>query len=453
MHREGLETTLESLRQAGVYLSHDEFKGKKPVQRSGKQMRVDPGDFANPLVRGTLETSSSGSRSSGTVTRRSLEYQFYREAQEQIFLKEFDISKLTLVRLSSILPSSGGLRRALLYPRRGHTVDKWFALGGMLRDSWHYRMLTSFLILEARMLGIRAGFPTYLPANNFSQVARHLARLKAKGADCLFSASVSLAVRVAAAAAEESLDISGILFSVHGEALTDAKREVIEAAGASPYPGYTIPELGKIGGPCRQMNSGNRVHICRDSVALISYRRLAPLTQVEIDSLMFTSLLPFAATVLVNVEMDDSGVLGPARCDCSLTAMGFAQEVSNIYSYGKLTGQGMCLVGGDVLDILERVLPGRFGGTPTDYQLVEQEGNQQTEIELRVHPRLGALSREEVKSFFLSELVKVYGGSLSRRTWLQTGAVQVSLAEPYMSGNRKVHPLHLLGTTERQRSS
>ncbi len=237
MHREGLETTLESLRQAGVYLSHDEFKGKKPVQRSGKQMRVDPGDFANPLVRGTLETSSSGSRSSGTVTRRSLEYQFYREAQEQIFLKEFDISKLTLVRLSSILPSSGGLRRALLYPRRGHTVDKWFALGGMLRDSWHYRMLTSFLILEARMLGIRTGFPTYLPANNFSQVARHLARLKAKGADCLFSASVSLAVRVAAAAAEESLDISGILFSVHGEALTDAKREVIEAAGASPYPG------------------------------------------------------------------------------------------------------------------------------------------------------------------------------------------------------------------------
>ncbi len=295
-------------------------------------------------------------------------------------------------------------------------------------------------------------FPSYLPSNDFSLVARHLARRRSEGADCLFSASVSLAVRVAAAAAEESLDISGILFSVHGEALTDAKREVIEATGAKPYPGYTISELGKVGGPCRQMDQGNCVHVCLDSVALISYRRLAPLTEVEIDSLMFTSLLPCAATVLVNVEMDDSGVLEPARCDCSLVRIGFTQQVRNIYSYGKLTGQGMCLVGSDVLELLERVLPQRFGGTPTDYQLVEHEENQQTEIELRVHPRLGALSEEEVKSFFLSELVKIYGGSLSRRTWLQTNGIQVVLEEPYMSGNRKVHPLHLLGTTKRQRS-
>ncbi len=394
VHGDGLEATLESLRKAGVYLSHDEFKGKKPVERSGKTIALDPGDLANPLVQGTLETSSSGSRSSGTVTRRSLEYQFYREAQERVFADEFDISRRTLVRLSSILPSTGGLRRGLLYPRRGSPVDRWFALAGSFRDSWHYRAFTKFLVLEARMLGIKTEFPTYLPSNDFSQVALHLARRRSEGANCLFSASVSLAVRVAAAAAEEGLDISGILFSVHGEALTEAKREVIEATGAKPYPGYTISELGKIGGPCRQMDQGNCVHVCLDSVALISYPRLAPLTEVEIDSLMFTRL-----------------------------------------------------------DILERVLPERFGGTPTDYQLVEQEGSRQTEIELRVHPRLGALSEEEVKSFFLSELVKVYGGSLSRRTWLQTDGIQVVLDQPYMSGNRKVHPLHLLGTTKRQRSS
>ncbi len=448
---DGLEATLESLRKAGVYLTHDEFKGKRPVERSGKTMSVDPSDFANPLVRGMLETSSSGSRSRGTVTRRSLEYQFYREAQECVFVNEFDISKRALVRLSSILPATGGLRRGLLYPRRGYPVDKWFALAGSFRHSWHYRVVTGFLILEARLLGIKVEFPTYLPHNDFSQVARHLARRKSEGADCMFSASVSSAVRVAAAAAEEDLDISGILFGVHGEALTDPKRAVIEATGARPYPGYTISELGKIGGPCRQMDKGNCVHVCRDSVALISYRRLAPLTEVEIDSLMFTSLLPFAATILVNVEMDDSGVLGPATCDCSLSAMGFNQQVSNIFSYGKLTGQGMTLLGGDVLNILERALPERFGGTPTDYQLVEREGEQQTEIELRVNPRLGALSEEEVKSYFLSQVAGFTGGAISRWTWLQTEGVQVALAEPYMSGNRKVQPLHLLGTSESQR--
>ena len=36
VHRDGLEATLESLRKAGVYLSHDEFKGKKPVERSAR---------------------------------------------------------------------------------------------------------------------------------------------------------------------------------------------------------------------------------------------------------------------------------------------------------------------------------------------------------------------------------------------------------------------------------
>ena len=47
---DGLEAALESLRKGGVYLSHDECKGKKPVERSGKTMALDPGDLANPLV-------------------------------------------------------------------------------------------------------------------------------------------------------------------------------------------------------------------------------------------------------------------------------------------------------------------------------------------------------------------------------------------------------------------
>jgi len=105
------------------------------------------------------------------------------------------------------------------------------------------------------------------------------------------------------------------------------------------------------------------------------------------------------------------------------------------------------LIGTDVLRILETVLPGRFGGGPTDYQLVECEGPYQTEVELRVHPRVGARSTAEVRDFFLAELKKVYGGSLSRRNWLQTNGVRAVVGEPHRSGQRgKVHALHLLGT-------
>lgn len=201
------------------------------------------------------------------------------------------------------------------------------------------------------------------------------------------------------------------------------------------------------------MTSGNGAHVSRDAMALISHPKKAPLTDVEVESLMLTTLLSFAPTVVVNIEMDDSGILAPAKCDCNLTRIGLTQQATNIFRYGKLTGQGMTLMSSDVLQILESKLPARFGGGPTDCRLVEQEGTHQTEVELRVHPSIATRSGEEVRSYFLSELRQVYGGSLSSRNWSQTNGVKVVFAEPYTAGTRgKVHPLLLLGTHSRQRA-
>jgi hypothetical protein len=451
IRKDGLEPTLESLRKSGVYLANDEFKGKRPIERSGRQIQVESEDFANPFVKGLIHATSGGSRSRGTTTWRSLEFQIYREAQTCVFFDQYQLSKRPIVGIRGILPSDGGMRLAVNSARRGLYYDKWFALGGSFRGYGHYRLVTRFLLLEARMLGVPVNFPTYLPHNDFSPVARWIAQRRSEGAQCILWAGVSQGVRVAAAAAEEGLDISGTTCLLGAEALTDAKREVVEASGCEALARYGITELGQVGVACPQMNKGNTVHVCMDSLAVIGYRRTAPLTEVEIDSLMFTTLLPSAAFVLVNVEMDDSGVLEPARCGCSLHAMGFTQQVSNIYSYGRLTGQGMTLVGGDMLRILEHSLPRRFGGTNTDYQLVECEGANQTEIELRVHPRVGAKSTDEVRSFFLSEMQRLWGGGLTRRVWEQTEGVRVVIAEPYLSGKQRVHPLHLLGTTQQQR--
>lgn len=107
-----------------------------------------------------------------------------------------------------------------------------------------------------------------------------------------------------------------------------------------------------------------------------------------------TSLLPQAATILINVEMDDAGELGPASCGCELAAMGFNRQAWDIFSYGKLTGHGTSLLSGDLLRILEASLPAAFGGVPNDYQLVEIEGRNQTEYELRVNPRVRSLRRK-----------------------------------------------------------
>lgn len=443
--RNGLEPALEELRHAGVYLNHDEFKGRKPVERAGRQITVDPSDFVNPLVRGALVHRTSGSSGASTATMRSLEYQIYHEAQQALGVREFATGRHAFIGLVPVLPGSVGIRWMTYLPRWGCRLDRWFALGGKVRDSFHYRALTNLLVLESRAAGTRTPFPTCLPENDFRPVAKWMARRQSEGVTSILRAGVSRAVRVAAAALDHGLDISGAVFLVGGEALTDAKRAVIEKTGAKPFPRYGMVELGSVGWSCRQMTAGNCVHVFRDSLALINHREKAPVSDVEVDALLFTTLLPFAPLVLVNVGMHDAGLLGPARCDCAWSKLGMTQQVSDIIAYGKLTGQGTSLLGGDVLGLLEKTLPARFGGTPVDYQLVEREGGSQTEIELRVHPRVNVRSVDEVRTFFLSEIKKQWGGALALRWWTQTHGLHVVIAEPYVSGGHKVLPLHLLG--------
>jgi len=441
VRREGLETALERLLDHGVYLTHDEFKGRHPVVRGSSRLDVDSASLANPLYEGSLETSSSGSRSRGTVTRRSLEYQIYREAQEHLFLSGHGVDCRDQVVTTAVLPATGGLRRVLTHARRGQPAAAWFAMNA----DTHYRALTRFMILELRCLGIRAPFPQYLPTDDFSPVARWIADRKNQGIACLVTGNVSPAVRIVAAALEQGHDISGTSFVVGGEALTAAKLAVMHRAGCEAHARYTISEFGPVGFGCREME-GNCVHLCRDSLAVISRRRVAPLSDTVVDSLLFTPLLPFAPTVGINLEMDDAGTLGPTSCGCPLNAIGLDRQVDAIVSYGKLTGHGTSLMGGDVLQILESALPARFGGVPSDYQLVEKEGVAQTEIELRVHPRLQLGSEDEVRRFFLAELSRLWSGSTTRRMWTQSGSIRVTFAAPLMSGGRKVLPLHLLGS-------
>lgn len=445
---QGLETTLEHLHREGVFLTHDEFKGKTAVVRGKHTMEVKPEDFANTLFPGWLQGSSSGSRSRGSVSPRSVEHEHHRETQESIFWEEFGIYDCTIVLLMPVLPSTPGLRRAMTYLRYGGRLAAWFTIGGRLRDA-HYHALTQFLVLEARLMGLRVPFPRSLPHNDFSPVAKWIEKRISAGERVAMMANVSSAVRVAAAATELGFDMSGARFFVGAEALTEPKREAIERAGASAHARFGISEIGLIGMACPEMN-GNCVHLMQDSVAVISRRKRAPLSDVEVDSLLFTPIRSWAPLAMVNVEMDDAGTLGPVTCNCGLTALGLTTQIDNIYSYGKLTGQGTTLVGGDVLNILERKLPGRFGGAPTDYQLVEREGSYQTEIELRVHPRLGLTSENEIKEYFLHEIKQLWGGASTHRRWSETEGVQVTFAAPFLVGNRKVLPLHLLGTFEQK---
>ncbi|MGA2436296.1 MAG: hypothetical protein ABSG25_13550, partial [Bryobacteraceae bacterium] len=445
----GLEAALTQLAAEGVYLTHDEFKGKTPLVRAGREIAFDPNALLNPVGRGYIESRSSGSRSRGTPSRKSCELQLYRDVYDGLQTREFDLDARARVDVWPILPSAIGLGKSMRRARAGGKLEKWFSVRGGVRDSGHYRAMTHFLVGFGRALGAPLPWPSYLPSNDFRPVAVWVAQRKREGRLCSLQSYVSPAVRVAAAARETGLDIAGTIFIVSGEALTDAKRASIEETGCEVYPRYGISEVGSVGAACRQMKTGNCVHIFRDALAVTSRLRQAPLSGLEVNSLMFTNLLPFAPRFLINAEMDDSGVIEPATCQCEYSTAGMTTQVRDIFSYGKLTGQGITLFGSDVVTILETALPRRFGGAPGDYQLVEREGAMQTELVLRVSPRTGVTSTADVREFFLAALRTRYGGSLAARLWNHSAGLTVVLEEPCATRTGKVLPLHVLGLEAR----
>ena len=439
--RDGLEAALGQLRAAGVSLSQDEFKGTTPIVRQGREIPASPESFRNPLAHGTMQHVTSGSRGRATQSFRSSKFLLHQEAMHELVVREFGLEDRAQVVLRSTLPSALGLQTCAISARKGHRVEGWYSSG---QSGW-YAPATAGLVLLARASGCRIPFPAVLPDNDFSSAAERVARLCAEGVPCLVSGPASPSVRLAAAALERGLDIQGTLFLVSGETLTDAKRAVIERAGGEPFARYGISEMGFIGHGCRHMTTGDCVHFYGNALAAITHRITAPLSDVEVDSLLYTTLLPTAPLFLMNLEVNDSGVLERANCDCEFSRMGFHWRIRDIFSFGKMTGHGMTLIGTELIRVLEQVLPARLGGSPGDYQLIEREGAAQTNVELRVSPRVRGSSAEKIRACFLEEIRLVYGGSLAGRVWRHAEALEVVLAEPVITRSGKVNPLHLLG--------
>ncbi len=448
IQRKGIEGTLADLHREGVYVAHDEFKGRKPIVRRGVEVQAAPKSFANPFVKTTLGGSSSGSSGAPVRAPKGLEARLYRRNYDYWVDLEFDLNKCAWAELKGILPDTSGINSVLRRSRKGRVDVAWFPAGGTWRDAWHFRLATYGMLMQARSMGYRPPFPRFLEPGDYSPVARWIAERRARGIPCASGGMVSVMARVAAAALDNGLDISGSKFSCGGEALTEGKRAVMDKAGVIPMPNYHINEIGVVGRSCAQMTDANRVHNFSDSNTAISYRRQAPLSDIEVESLLFTTLLPFTPILMINVEMDDSGVIVPARCNCSMSKMGWNREIRDIFSYGKLTGQGMTLVGTDVVRILEVALPAKFGGKPGDFQLVEREGMNQTEMDLYVTPRLSRALPDAVYEHFFQELRGRQGGLPAEWQWRQSNGLRVVVAEPVATRTGKVHSLRLLGASK-----
>jgi hypothetical protein len=443
VRRQGLENTLRELHSAGVYLTQDEFKGRTPIVRAGREIRSTPTSFQNPLAKGSMRHLSSGSRGKAVATMRSREFTLHQEAMHELVVREFQLDRHFQIILRPTLPSALGVQDCAIAVRKGHRVAAWYAPG----RSGPYAPATKVLTGLARAYGCRIPSPRIVPDNDFSPAAELIARLRGEGHACLVSGPVSTATRVAAAALDRSWDIRGTLFLVSGESLTKGKSSVMLRAGGEPYARYGVSELGFVGHACRHMKGSGSVHLYSNAIAAITHRRRGRMAEAEVDSLFFTTLLSTAPHVLINFETEDNGVLEEARCDCEFSRAGMRWRIHDLSSFGKMTGHGVTILGTDLVRLLEQTMPSRLGGHPGDFQLVERDGESQTALELRVSPRVRESSREKIRACFLEELRLIYGGALANRIWQHADALNVVLAEPLVTGSGKVLSLHLLGTT------
>jgi hypothetical protein len=189
------------------------------------------------------------------------------------------------------------------------------------------------------------------------------------------------------------------------------------------------------------MQDGNRVHLVDDANCLFT----AGPDGSDRGPLFATTAAPFSPNFLINLELDDTVTLLPARCQCRFMEAGLTTEVRDIFSYSKITGQGMMLQSADLLALLEERLPARWGGIAGDYQLSEEEAGAQTQMVLRVSPRTGVRNISGVHEDFMVELRNIYGGHLSSRVWTFTGGFTVRLEEPVSTPTGKVYSIRLIG--------
>lgn len=442
VRRIGLEPTLTRLRGEGVYVTFEEFKGRAPVIRNGRQLDVRPDDFANPLARGAVRPMSGGSTGPPAHTVWSLPHLATQAVGRAVGYAAHGVVGVPSAVWRQVLPSPSGVLQMLTDARFGQRYERWFAPSSPFAfpSSIPYRTATETILAAARLGGALLPRPERADYDEPDVVARWACK-RAQSADrVLIRTGISQAVRVATAAAERGWDLSGVVFVGAGEPPTPAKARAVGASGAVHVPTYVSSEIGHMGIGCANPDSTNDVHVFEHAYAIVQHERAVG--DSAVGAFLVTSLLATGPTIALNLETDDFGVLESRACGCPLGELGLLSHVRDVYSFSKLTGEGVTLVGTDLVRVLEEELPARYGGTLLDYQLVEEEdelGN--TKLGLVISPRVAISDESEVVRTLLAGLGETSHSKEARYIWQRRGTVVVRRREPVATMRGKHQPL------------
>lgn len=437
--QEGVEGALQKLADAGVYVTFDEFKGRRAAVRGSQSFQFRDTDFNNFLITGHYQASSGGSGGRPSRITIDLDYLADRVPLWAIWFEVHDLVSSPLVFLTPF--HHGMVNLQLICARFGNRFVKWFATasGGSLP----YRLTSAYLHALMRRAG---GFPKpeFISSTDFDQVGNYLTGLTRAGLRPAVNTSPSQAIRVCLAMRARGESLRGTTFLLGYEPLTPARRGTIEASGATVAMTYGFSEGGTVGQQCVQPAHADDVHVASDAFAVITRRR--EVRGEMVDALALTALRLTSPKVLLNTEIGDQAITEIRTCGCLFDELGYVQHLHTIRSFEKLTGLGVTFAGADLFRLLEEELPKKFGGNATDYQLVEEQDSRGLpRYSLMVSPDVGAVDEEALVAIFLEGLAEMRRSyRFMVNAWSEAHLVRVVRRRPLQTAAGKLLPFRTL---------
>ena len=414
----GLTGALQRLRDAGVYLSYEEYQGREEVRRGSTRFTCSPSDFFNAVTAADYMAATGGSSGHGTPVELSFAWQHRQGRQRPVQLELAGVRGCPSAIWLPVFPSAAGFGAVMKNAAGGSLPERWFSqiptdLGGIAQ---HKQLANRFL--PALNALSRSGLPSpeHCSSDDPEPVVAWMVDAVARAGGAAITGYASSITAAARWAVEHGVDLTGVAAFPASEPVTEGKLSVMRSAGMTAHPMYAFTPEGTVALQCDRCRA-EEYHVWDQDVAVITRRRPRG-DGSEVDAFLWTSLALEAPRVLVNVENDDYGtVRDDLECGCALGGLGLRTRVADVRGLSKVVSAGISLDGELFDELAEVVLPSRVGGQAGDYQFVEQETPSGTVVVLHVHPRVGEIDEDVVRHALQGALAVSDNGALAASVW------------------------------------